>query len=263
VEGNRGASTLKIDTILDELAGTRFARIDARASTESTNEDALRVLDDAAAGLTICADYQTRGAGRKAGRRWIAPAGSSLLMTTVLPAKIQAQALWAVPFWAGVCAHDALEEVLGVEPCLRWPNDLLLGERKCAGILCVSRVSGAFAHVGCGIGINVVRPEDDPELAAVNPAFLSDLDPAITRERVLLSLLKTYDAYWPLLTRLRELIVAWELRAQLASAVYRLRLDETGEILEGEALRLGPDGALIVRVNGAERAVALAGATVT
>lgn len=261
MEDNREASRFDVDAIVRALSGSRFARIEVRASTESTNDDALSVLHDGSGGLTICADYQTRGMGRKQGRRWIAPPGSSLLMTTILPAKIDAAALWAVPFWAGVCAYEAIEQELGIEPRLRWPNDLLLQGRKCAGILCVSRVTGNSALVACGIGINVVRPSSDPELEAIDPAFLSDAAPSVTRQRVLLALLKAYDLYWPLLSKPHELAVAWELRARLAGSTYRLRLDETGEEVTGEALRLGPDGTLVIRSGGLERAIALADAT--
>lgn len=263
MDQNLEASQLDDEAIARALTGTRFDRIDLRATTRSTNDDALEVLDDPAyAGLTICADHQTRGVGRKAGRRWIAPPGSSLLMTTILAGTIPAAQLWAVPFWAGVCAFDAIEREIGVAPRLQWPNDVLLDARKCAGILCVSRVNGAIARAACGIGINVVRPGATHELEGLDVAFLSDRAPDVSRERLLIELLKTYHAYWPLLRQPRELVAAWEMRAHLAGTPYRLRLDETGEELTADALRLGPDGTLVVRFNGAERIIALADASV-
>ncbi len=262
MDHNGGASQLDAESIARALSGTRFDRVDFREATGSTNDDALALLGDATnAGLTICTDYQTQGAGRKAGRRWIAEPGTSLLMTTILAGALPAQQLWAVPFWAGVCAYDAIERVLHAAPQLRWPNDVLLDGKKCAGILCVSRVTGKAARVGCGIGVNVVRPADASALDGVEAAFLSDRAP-VAREALLIELLRTYDRYWSLLRRPHELVAAWELRAHLAGATYRLRLDESGEELTATALRLGPDGTLIVRAQGAERAIALADATV-
>jgi len=263
VQDNRGAFQLDDEEIAQGLVGTRFDRIELKRMTGSTNDDALALLDDPAyAGLTICADYQTRGVGRKAGRRWIAPPGSSLLMTTILPGTIPAAQLWAVPFWAGICAYDAIERESGLTPRLRWPNDVLLEGKKCAGILCVSRIAGDTARVGCGIGINVHRPAGDRELAGLDVAFVSDYAPAVTRGRLLAELLRTYDRYWGLLNRGHELVAAWELRADLAGSLYRLRLDESGEEFTAQALRLGPDGTLIVRHRGVERIVTLADASV-
>lgn len=263
MEGSGEASVLDAGRIARELHGTRFAKVDLRTATGSTNDDALAVLGTPGGlGLTICAEYQTHGAGRKEGRRWIAPPGCSLLMTTILPGAIPAPLLWAVPFWAGICAFDAIERELGHAPVLRWPNDVMLEGRKCAGILCVSRVSGNSAHVACGIGINVVRPAQFAELAPVQPAFLSDVRPSIEREAVLVTLLRTYDRYLPLLGKPHELVVAWELRAHLAGATYHLVIDETREELTAQALRLGPDGTLIVRDGNGERIITLADATV-
>ena len=262
MDHNGGASQLDAGSLARALFGTRFDRVDLRASTGSTNEDALELLGDPAnAGLTICADYQTNGVGRKAGRRWIAPPGSSLLMTTILAGTLPPSQLWTIPFWAGVCAYDAIEHLLHVPPQLRWPNDVLLDGKKCAGILCISRVNADAARVGCGIGINVTRPEGMNDLDGIDPAYLSDHAP-VARERLMVQLLRTYDAYWGLLSRPRELVVAWELRAQLAGATYSLRLDESGEELTAQALRLGPDGTLVVRSAGLERVIALADATV-
>lgn len=262
MDHNGGAFQLDAGSIARALAGTRFDRVDLRTSTGSTNDDALELLGDAAnAGLTICADYQARGVGRKAGRHWIAAPGTSLLMTTILAGSIPAQQLWTVPFWAGICAYDAIEHLLHLPPHLRWPNDVLLDGKKCAGILCVSRVSGDAARVACGIGINVTRPADASVLDGIDAAFLSDRA-TISRERLLIGLLRTYDAYWGLLRRPRELVAAWELRAHLGGATYSLRLDETGEELMAQALRLGPDGTLVVRSDNAERVIALADASV-
>ena len=242
---------------------SRFARVEFRASTGSTNDDALECLGEpAAAGLSIVADVQTRGVGRKAGRRWIATPGSALLVTTILPEEIPASRLWAVPFWVGVCAADAIARVLGgVRPRLRWPNDLLLEHRKCGGILCISRVSGVRAWVASGVGINVRRPAELGELAGIEAAFLSDVDAGATRDGLLAALLRAYDERWGLLARTDALIAEWELGAQLAGSRYRVRMDE-GEEFEGEALRLAPDGTLIVRTGAGARTVTMADATV-
>jgi hypothetical protein len=126
---------------------SRFSRIQRVAVTGSTNEDIAAVLgDEQARGLTLVADYQERGAGRK-GRVWIAPPGTALLCTIALPDPVPSTDLWAVPFWTALIVQAAMHD-MGAKAQLQWPNDLLLERRKVCGILCVSRVAGDYACDG-------------------------------------------------------------------------------------------------------------------
>jgi BirA family transcriptional regulator, biotin operon repressor / biotin---[acetyl-CoA-carboxylase] ligase len=247
------------------LAGTAFADVRPLVRTASTNDDAVALLGDAdAAGATLVAEFQTAGKGRKPGRAWIAPAGSALLFTTILPRSIATEALWAVPFWAALAVADGVEEGCGVRLDLRWPNDLDLDVRKAGGILCISRVIGAQAYVGCGIGLNVRRPPDDDALAAIEPppAFLSDRAPRVAREDVLAGILGAMDALVDVLDTPAAVARAWEERAALHGRPYRLRLDADGTIVSGTAVRLGPEGGLVLESDGRERVVHLADARV-
>src|ERR1700677_4096965 len=86
------------ESVRRELRGTAFAAIRYERITESTTDAAAPLLGDPAhAGLTIVADEQTKGAGRR-GRSWIASPGSSLLMTTLPPGPIPSANVWIVPF---------------------------------------------------------------------------------------------------------------------------------------------------------------------
>jgi BirA family transcriptional regulator, biotin operon repressor / biotin---[acetyl-CoA-carboxylase] ligase len=246
------------------LAGTRFADVRAMRETESTNDDAAALLGDpAAAGATLVAEFQRAGRGRKAGRAWIAPAGSALLFTTILPVTVATGALWAVPFWAALAVADGVEEGCGLRLDLRWPNDLDLAGRKAAGILCTSRVAGGEALVGCGIGLNVRRPDAGADPAIVPPpAYLSDAAPGVEREVVLAAILGAMDGLLDALDRPDALAQAWERRAELRGRPYRLRLDADGSIVAGTALRLDREGGLVILVDGTERVVHLADARV-
>jgi BirA family biotin operon repressor/biotin-[acetyl-CoA-carboxylase] ligase len=251
--------------VREALAGTRFADVRALRETASTNDDAAALLGDpAAAGATLVAEFQTAGRGRKAGRAWIAPAGSALLFTTILPVGVATDALWAVPFWVALAVADGVEEGCGVRLDLRWPNDLDLGPRKAAGILCTSRVMGAQAHAACGVGLNVRRPADDAALAAIEPppAYLSDAAPRAEREAVLAGILGAMDGLLDVLDRPADVARAWEERAGLRGRPYRLRLDADGSIVAGTALRLDPEGGLVVAHDGRETVVHLADARV-
>jgi BirA family biotin operon repressor/biotin-[acetyl-CoA-carboxylase] ligase len=250
--------------VRDALAGTRFADVRAVRETASTNDDAAALLGDpSAAGATLVAEFQTAGRGRKAGRRWIAPPGSALLFTTILPLAIPADALWAVPFWVALAVADGVEAGCGVRLDLRWPNDLDLGPRKAAGILCTSRVMGAQAHAACGVGLNVRRPAD-PGAAAIEPppAYLSDAAPHAEREAILAGILGAMDGLLDVLARPADVARAWEERAGLRGQPYRLRLDADGRIVAGTALRLDREGGLVIAHDGEETIVHLADARV-
>jgi BirA family biotin operon repressor/biotin-[acetyl-CoA-carboxylase] ligase len=257
---NDAAPPLDVTRVRAALAGTRFADVRSVRETASTNDDAAALLGDpSAAGATLVAEFQTAGRGRKAGRSWIAPAGSALLFTTIVPVRIATETLWAVPFWVALAVADGVEGGCGVRLDLRWPNDLDLGPRKAAGILCTSRVTGAEACVGCGVGLNVRRP-DDPVIAVIEPppAYLSDAAPNAERQAILAGILGAMDGLLDVLDRPADIARAWEERAGLRGRPYRLRLDADGSIVAGTAVRLDREGGLVVAHDGRETVVHVA-----
>jgi BirA family transcriptional regulator, biotin operon repressor / biotin---[acetyl-CoA-carboxylase] ligase len=241
---------------------SRFSRISRVPVTGSTNDDIARILgEEQARGLTLVADYQEHGKGRK-GRTWVAPPGSALLCTIALPDPVPAANLWAVPFWTALVVAAAMREC-GAQPTITWPNDVLVGTRKAAGILCISRVLGDYAWVGCGIGINVTRPPDDASLAEVSPApaFLSDVT-TVDRETLLQSLLRHADALYDDLYALPKIVRAWEQEARIPGVRYRILLDGEDEPFDATVLRLLEGGSLLVDRNGTQQEITLADARI-
>ncbi len=253
---------LDVAHVRTALRDSRLSDIRYNAVTGSTNDDATPLLARAdAAGATLVADEQTAGRGRKSGRRWIAPRGTGLLFTTILPTTVPAADLWVVPFWVALCVADGIGHACGVHVDLRWPNDCFQREHKVAGILCISRVAGASAHVGCGVGVNVLRPgARDVAAIAPAPAFLADAAPHVSREIVLAEILLAFERRLAALHAPAIVARTYEERAGLAGARYRVRLDLEDEELDGIAQGLGPDGSLRLMVDGSERRIALADA---
>jgi BirA family transcriptional regulator, biotin operon repressor / biotin---[acetyl-CoA-carboxylase] ligase len=134
----------------------------------STNDRAAELAGNGAAqGTLVLADAQTRGRGRR-GRSWSAPSGASLSMSMVLrPPSPESTRLLTLRL--GIAAAEALEELARLPVGIKWPNDLELGGRKVAGILCeATALRDRIAFVVAGIGLNL-RPPDDgwpPDLAA-------------------------------------------------------------------------------------------------
>jgi BirA family transcriptional regulator, biotin operon repressor / biotin---[acetyl-CoA-carboxylase] ligase len=128
----------------------RIRRVD---QTGSTNAD---VLAAAAAGedegLVVVARTQTAGRGRQ-GRAWVSPPGGGLWFTVLMRPgqKVPAARFGWLPLLGGLALAEAVREVAKVDAGLKWPNDLLIGEAKCAGILAEATGTGIVA---LGIGLN-------------------------------------------------------------------------------------------------------------
>ncbi|HLW64404.1 MAG TPA: biotin--[acetyl-CoA-carboxylase] ligase [Gemmataceae bacterium] len=140
-------------------------RIGHYASIESTNALAAALpCDPAHHGLVIIADEQTAGRGQY-GRHWVAPPGSSVLMSIVLyplPELLRPALLCA---WAAVSVAEVVFGATGRQSRIKWPNDVLLKGRKIAGIL----VEQARSTV-LGIGLNVTQSAENFERAGLPQA---------------------------------------------------------------------------------------------
>jgi BirA family biotin operon repressor/biotin-[acetyl-CoA-carboxylase] ligase len=141
-------------------------------TTDSTNERAKALAADAPHGLLITAAEQTAGHGRQ-GRSWTAPAGEGLLMSLVLRD-------W--PELLPLVAAVAVAEVAGADARIKWPNDILIGGRKVAGILVEGRPQEGWAVLG--IGVNVAVGEFPPELRDIAGSLgrsPADVEPFLAR----------------------------------------------------------------------------------
>jgi BirA family biotin operon repressor/biotin-[acetyl-CoA-carboxylase] ligase len=162
--------------------------------TGSTNTDALAAARGAAShGSVYFADEQRVGRGR-GDHAWQSAAGQGLYVSVLLRPVIPIDRLPLLPLAAGLAAVEAIREAGGHNVDLRWPNDLMIAERKTGGILVESKIEGgevAFAVVG--IGINVHQRVFDPDLAT--PATSLDLEAGrpISRQALLISLLKSLE----------------------------------------------------------------------
>lgn len=253
---------IDIELVREYVANTRFATIIYTDKTGSTNDDAYKLLGNPQfAGATFVADEQTAGKGRKLGRRWIAPPGTALLFTTILPLTLPATELWAVPFWVAMAVADGIRRACGVNIEMRWPNDLFARDRKVGGILCISRIVGDVAQVGCGVGINGARPSGYGAAGIEPPpGYLTDIARRVSRELVLAEILTAFNRRLPGLRAPATIAATYAERAGLIGTRYRVRMDIDGALYEGIARGLGPDGALRLDINGTEKLIALADA---
>jgi BirA family biotin operon repressor/biotin-[acetyl-CoA-carboxylase] ligase len=140
------------------VSGRRLGlpRLHVRATDSTSDRARALALAGAPDGTLVTASAQSAGRGRQ-GRTWSAPPGRALLASIVLR---------DVPALLTLASAVAVADVVGPAAAIKWPNDVLLGGRKVAGILAEGRPQEGWAVLGIGINV-AVRPEDlPPELAA-------------------------------------------------------------------------------------------------
>lgn len=179
--------SLAREAVLPRLRG-RFGR--SYTFVESTPSTQLLLPPDAPEGALVVADEQTAGRGRL-GRRWLAPPSSSLLCSLQLRPSVPEERLPELTSVAARACAEAITAVTGLEPELKFPNDLLLGGRKVAGILAEAREG----RVVLGIGINVNVPEADLPTEVDRPAtsLLVESGTEIDRAQLLVGVLECLE----------------------------------------------------------------------
>ncbi len=149
----------------------------------STMIEAARLASQGApSGTAVVADEQTAGQGRL-GRTWHSAPGDGLYVTVVLRVP---ELKPAITMALGVAVADAIEEVSGVKADLRWPNDILIGDRKLAGILTQYEHGAVLA----GIGVNVNHLEFSGEMRAIATSLRIATGLEHDRERLLEAILR-------------------------------------------------------------------------
>jgi BirA family transcriptional regulator, biotin operon repressor / biotin---[acetyl-CoA-carboxylase] ligase len=247
---------------------TRFTDVRHVAETGSTNTDVMELARQGEPeGVVLVADHQTAGRGR-AGRTWTAPPGASLLCTILLrpPAPVASMATFAL----AVAASEAVEELTGFRPGLKWPNDLVVEDtdadgslrtRKLAGILAeaewspASHIAAGYrppapherATVAAGIGLNVAWPDPVPDELADLAVAINHLGSARpTRDEVLAALLDRLEVHYGALVRgdATEVLDAW--RSRSVTLGRDVRIDLGADDLVGTAVDVTSEGHLVV-----------------
>lgn len=217
------------------------------AETPSTNSLAAdRAREGAPEGLVVVAEHQTAGRGRL-DRTWETPPGTAVTFSVLLRPTVPAASWPWLPLVAGYAAATALAG-LGYRAEVKWPNDVLIGERKVGGIL-VERVdtpAGAAAVVGIGINTGMTE-EQLPVPTATSLSLEQGPDETPDRDAVLeavvTALLERYDAWQRDPTSLADAY------ADACTTVgRRVRVDlPDGGALEGEAVGVDASGRLVVQ----------------
>jgi BirA family transcriptional regulator, biotin operon repressor / biotin---[acetyl-CoA-carboxylase] ligase len=267
--------------------GTRFAELRRFSEIDSTNRyllDAAR--SGAPEGTVVFADHQTAGRGRL-DRRWEAPPGDNLLVSFLVRPSLAVEELHLCSAAVALAAADACARVAGLAPDLKWPNDLVVGERKLGGILAEVVPGGPAGSTGAaevgvvvGLGLNVRWPPPDggntmhdaemhapadahtahhsevDEVLRSATSILKETGRALQPMEVLLEVLTGLDRRLTQLTRRDERhALAGEYRRRCVTVGRTVRVSLTDESFTGAAVDITPEGHLVVDVGVCFRTV--------
>ena len=187
------ADSLAPDAVRPLLRG-RFGKVYRYAEVTPSTQRMLG--EDSAEGAVAVTEEQTEGRGRL-GRRWEAAPGTSILVSVLLVPPVEPPRLPELSLVAGGAVAQAIAEITGIEPAIKFPNDLLIGMRKVAGILAES----SEGRVVLGIGVNVNQTAQElPADTLTPPTSLrvvlgEPVDRARLLAAILLHLERDYDAW--------------------------------------------------------------------
>ena len=234
------------DELRTNVVGHAVRFFPSIGSTNDLLKDAART--GTAEGTVYVADEQTAGRGRR-GRSWHAPAGSSLLISTLFrPTWLPAGDAFLLTIIAAVAVAEAIEDVTHLSIDLKWPNDVYVRGRKLGGLLVESEISDTRLHwaiIGCGINVNW-DPAAIPDLTNNATSISAELGAPFERRQLLRALLLRLDQRY---THLRQgarsaLFETW--RRRLVTLGQAVRADTPHGALYGLATDVTPDGALLI-----------------
>ncbi len=237
-----------------QIVGSTVTFFQSIASTQ--DEAQAAALDDEPEGCVFIADEQTKGRGQH-GRHWEAPPGAGLLLSVMLrpPVEVYPQLVMV----ASLAAAQAIADVTGLQPELKWPNDLLVNGRKAGGVLVEGEFLGdAPRYVAVGIGLNVNWDDIAFPDAPYTPTSLSrEAGHPVSRTQLAIALLSHLDALYLAAQRGEPLLDAW--RAKLSTLGKHVHLASGAHSVEGVAEDVTADGALVVRLLDGTRETYLMG----
>lgn len=244
---------LDADRLHQALARTRLRTLDVVASTGSTNADlATRARAGEASGAVQVAAHQGAGRGRF-DRVWQAPPDTAVAVSVLVRPRTPMERWGWLSMLAGMAVTDALRDVAGLDAGLKWPNDVLVADRKICGILSEAIPTSAGLAAVVGMGINVTLTHEQLPVPTATSVRLAGSDAAASD--IVAGLLVAFDRWYGL----------WDAGGPLAEA-YRERCVTLGQdvsvrvapddVVTGVATGLDEQARLVVRTPGGVRTFA-------
>ena len=243
---------LRPDIIRKGLSHTMFKKnIVFHDNINSTNLLAKELgAGGATEGTLVITEKQTGGRGRR-GRKWISPAYVNLLFSMLLRPSVKAEQVFGMTMIMAIAVVDAISETSGLNPLIKWPNDIYINKKKLGGILTEFSMSGKVVdYVVIGLGLNVNwKPVNDNSMLFPVTSVCSETGCQVSRENILVSILKRFDLYYRdvMIGNLDEYYKKWNERSMIIGE--QVIIESPEKKIFGKAISIDRNGSLIILNN--------------
>ena len=243
---------LHADDLVARLGGTRVIGRDIRVfeQTTSTNDVVEKLARDGVKeGVVVFAESQTRGRGRL-GRKWVSPTRKGLWFSLLLRPKMRPQETTQLTVAAATALRRAIASETKLKPEIKWPNDILIGGKKVAGILTeMSAELDRVKHVIPGIGIDVNQDTDDfpPELRKTATSLKIEAGETISRAALATAILRELDGDYARVCAGKFSAIADEWEESCTTIGRNVTVQIGDRKVRGRAESLDDDGSLLLR----------------
>jgi BirA family biotin operon repressor/biotin-[acetyl-CoA-carboxylase] ligase len=243
---------LHADDLLARLGKTKIIGRDIRVFKETTStNDVIEKLarDGVKEGVVVFAESQTKGRGRL-GRKWISPAHKGLWFSILLRPDMHPQETTQLTVASATALRRAIMAETNLCPEIKWPNDLLIGGKKVAGILTeLSAESDRVKYItlGMGVDVNVDAGELPPEVRKIATSLKIEAGEKICRAELATEILRELDRDYARICAGKFPEVADEWEAGCATIGKNVTVLMGDRKIGGRAESLDDDGALLVR----------------
>lgn len=224
-------------------------------SLDSTNRLAMDLGDKGVVhGTVVIAGSQTKGRGRL-DRRWESPDGVNIYMSAILRPALEPKDATLLTILSSVACARAIREGTGLYAQIKWPNDLMYGNKKLGGILTELRlISGKilFAVIGIGINVNAGREDFPPELSDTATSVMIETAVKQDMDKIISSVLNNLEDYYNNLLQKGTKPLLDEWRSLNSTLGRHVRVATGGGTYLGVAHDIDDNGMLILRMSSGE-----------
>ena len=248
----RAPDVLHADDLLSRLGTTKCIGRDIRVFQETTStNDIIEKLarDGVKEGVVVFAESQTKGRGRL-GRQWMSPARKGLWFSVLLRPRLPPQAATRLTIASATALVRAIHARTGLTPEIKWPNDILIGGKKVAGILTEMHAeldTVKCVTLGMGVNVNLGAGDFPGELRRSATSLRIETGESVDRGELAAEILRQLDSDYARICsgRFEALANEWEERCNTIGREVMIRVGERR--LQGRAESLDADGALLLR----------------
>jgi BirA family biotin operon repressor/biotin-[acetyl-CoA-carboxylase] ligase len=220
--------------------------------TTSTNDIAIELAGKGAEeGTLVIADSQTMGRGRR-DRKWLAPAGTSILASLILRPTIGLLQVNKIVLMTTISIVYAISKVTNLSALIKWPNDIVINNKKVAGILAETKTDKnyiSFVVVGFGINVNIPEGSFPEEISNIATSLSIESGYEISRVDLLQEFLRQLEICY---LRLNDDNFLSQWKSLSATIGRQVRIEYPDKAIIGLALDIDENGALTVKLNTGE-----------